>query len=163
MRQTAALQHHDRALPPEAFVRHGAGLAIATETFQPRRTAWAAPCSRSIQRPGERPQDCHFKGCAYTQARSEVPALTAACPERWHLEECCRFEQALAWTCVGTLNLHIRLGQMTLALLAPALLPPPRQRRGAPVKPMGGGPFRPRPVPWLGRGRARPPRHDRGH
>ena len=132
LRQTAALQQHYRALPPEAFVRHWAGFAIATETFQPRRTALAAPCYRYIQRTGERPEDYHFKGFACTQARPEVPALTAAFPDRWHIEEFFRFEQDLGWKRAGTLNLHIRLGQMTLALLAQALLQQLRQRLGAP-------------------------------
>jgi hypothetical protein len=132
LRQTAALQQHYRALPEEAFVRHWAGFAIATETFQPRRAALAAPCYRYIQRTGERPEDSHFKGFACTQARAEVPALTAAFPDRWHIEEFFRFEQDLGWKRAGTLNLHIRLGQMTLALLAQALLHQLRQRLGAP-------------------------------
>ena len=112
------------ALPEEAFVRHWAGFAIATETFQPRRTALAEPCYRYIQRTGERPQDYHFKGFACTPARSEVPALTADFPDRWHIEEFFRFDQDLGWKRAGTLNLHIRLGQMTLALLAQAAHPP---------------------------------------
>ena len=132
LRHTVALQKHYRALPQEAFVRHWAGFAIATETFQPRRTALAVPCYRYIQRTGERPEDYHFKGFICTQARSEVSALTAAFPERWHIEEFFRFDQHLGWKRAGTLNLHIRLGQMTLALLAQGLIHQLRQRLGAP-------------------------------
>ena len=132
LRHTVALQNHYRALPQEAFVRHWAGFAIATETFQPRRTALAAPCYRYIQRTGERPDDYHFKGFICTQARSEVSALTAAFPDRWHIEEFFRFDQHLGWKRAGTLNLHIRLGQMTLALLAQGLIHQLRQRLGAP-------------------------------
>jgi hypothetical protein len=132
LRHTVALQKHYRALPQDAFVRHWAGFAIATETFHPRRTALAEPCYRYIQRTGERPQDYHFKGFACTQARSEVPALTADFPDRWHIEEFFRFDQHLGWKRAGTLNLHIRLGQMSLALLAQGLIHQLRQRLGAP-------------------------------
>ena len=132
LRQTAALQRHYRSLPEEAFVRHWAGLAIATETFQPRRSTVTEPCYRYIQRTGERPQDYHFKGFGCTAARAEGPTLTADFPDRWHIEEFFRFDQNLGWKRAGTLNLHIRLGQMPLALLAQTVLHQLRQRLGAP-------------------------------
>ncbi len=132
LRQTAALQRHYRTLPETAFVRHWAGLAIATEPFQPRRSAVAEPCYRYIQRTGERPQDYHFKGFCCTAARAEVPTLTADFPERWHIEEFFRFDQSLGWKRAGTLNLHIRLGQMTLALLAQTVIHQLRRRLGEP-------------------------------
>lgn len=132
LRQTAALQRHYRTLPEEAFVRHWAGLAIATETFPPRRSALTEPCHRYIQRAGERPQDYHFKGFCCTAARAEVPTLTADFPDRWHIEEFFRFDQSLGWKRAGTLNLHIRLGQMTLALLAPTVIHQLRRRLGEP-------------------------------
>ncbi len=132
IRHTAALQRHYRALPPEAFVRHWAGFAIATETFLPRRTTLSQPCYRLIQRTGERPQDYHFKGFCCTAERPEVPALTADFPDRWHIEEFFRFDQDLGWKRAGTLNLHIRLGQRTLALVAQALIHQLRLRLGAP-------------------------------
>jgi len=132
LRHTEALQKHYRALPEEAFVRHWAGLSIATEMFHPRRTTVDQPCCRYIQRTGERPQDYHFKGFACTRSRSEVPTLTADFPNRWQIEEFFRFDQDLGWKRAGTLNLHIRLGQMTMALLAQALIHQLRQRLGAP-------------------------------
>jgi hypothetical protein len=132
LRHTAALQKHYRALPPESFVRSWAGFAIASESFQPRRTTLAEPCYRYIQRTGERAQDYHFKGFCCTRPRPEVPALTADFPDRWQIEEFFRFEQSLGWKRAGTLNLHIRLGQMTMALLAQALIHQLRQRLGPP-------------------------------
>lgn len=132
LRQTKALQKHYQALPAEAFVRHWAGLAIATELFQPRRTTLDQPCCRYIQRTGERPQDYHFKGFACTRSRPEVPTLTADFPDRWQIEEFFRFDQDLGWKRAGTLNLHIRHGQMTMALLAQGLIHQLRQRLGAP-------------------------------
>ncbi len=132
LRHTKALQAHYRALPESAFTRHWAGFAIASETFYPRRSQCSEPCYRFIQRSGERPQDYHFKGFACTRAREEVAALTADFPDRWHIEEFYRFDQALGWKRAGTLNLHIRLGQMTMALVAQALIQQLRQRLGAP-------------------------------
>jgi hypothetical protein len=132
LRQTAALQKYYRSLPPEDFIPHWAGFAIATQTFLPRRTTSAQPCYRYIQRTGERPQDYHFKGFACNRARPEVPALTRDFPDRWRIEEFFRFDQDLGWKRAGTLNLHIRSGQMTLALLAQALIHQLRQRLGEP-------------------------------
>jgi hypothetical protein len=132
LRHTAELQKHYQALPHDLFVRHWAGFAIATETFKLRRTALAEPCYRYIQRTGERPDDYHFKAFACTRARPEVAALTSDFPDRWHIEEFFRFDQHLGWKRAGTLNLHIRLGQMTMALLAQGLIHQLRQRLGAP-------------------------------
>ena len=80
------------------------------------------------------PQDDHFKGFACTRARQEVPALTRDFPDRRHIEEFFRFDQDLGWKRAGTLNLPIRAGQMTLALLAQALIHQLRQRLGAPFQ-----------------------------
>jgi hypothetical protein len=132
LRHTKALQSHYRALPPESFIRHWAGFAIATETFTPRRSVSSKPFHRYIQRTGERPEDYHFKGFACTAPRPEVPALTKDFPDRWHIEEFFRFDQHLGWKRAGTLNLHIRLGQMTMALLAQAVIRQLRQRLGEP-------------------------------
>jgi hypothetical protein len=132
VRQTKALQAHYRALPQSAFNPHWAGFAIATETFRPRRSTLPEPCYRYIQRSGQRPEDYHFKGFACTRARPEVPALTADFPDRWHIEEFYRFDQDLGWKRAGTLNLNIRLGQMTLALVAQAAIHQLRQRLGEP-------------------------------
>jgi hypothetical protein len=132
LRQTAALQRAYRALPESAFTRHWAGFATASERFLPRRSVLSEPCCRYIQRTGERPDSYHFKGFCCTRPRPEVPALTADFPKRWHIEEFFRFEQDLGWKRAGTLNLHIRAGQMSLALVTQTLIHQLRQRLGAP-------------------------------
>ena len=134
LRHTKALQAHYRGLPPSAFRSQWAGFAIASETFHPRRSPSAQPYYRYIQRSGERSQDYHFKGFGCTGSREEVPALTADFPDRWHIEEFFRFDQHLGWKRAGTLNLHIRLGQMTMALVAQSLIQQLRQRLGAPFE-----------------------------
>lgn len=132
LRQTLALQRRYRALPDSDFTRHWAGYATAAEDFFPRRSQSSQPCCRYIQRTGEDPQTYHFKGFCSTRPREEVATLTRDFPQRWHIEEFFRFDQDLGWKRAGTLNLHIRLGQMTLALVAQALIHQLRQRLGAP-------------------------------
>ena len=99
-----------------------------------RRSPLSEPCYRYIQRSEQRPQTYRFKGFVCSRARPEVAALTQAFPDRWPSEEFFRFDQPLGWKRAGTLNLHIRRGQMTQALLAPAAIHQLRQRLGEPFK-----------------------------
>ena len=92
------------------------------------------PCHRYIQRTGQRPADYHFKGFGATSLRPQIQALTGDYPDRWHIEQFFRFDQDLGWKRAGTLNLHIRLGQMTFALMAQALIHQLRQRVGPPFQ-----------------------------
>ena len=134
LRYSKKLDQHYRQLPSNRFTRHWAGFATAIETFHPDGSTLSQPCYRYIQRTGERPAEYHFKGFACTGLRPEVPALTSDFPARWHIEEFFRFDQDLGWKRAGTLNLNIRLGQMTLALLAQTLIHQLRQRLGAPYQ-----------------------------
>jgi hypothetical protein len=88
------------------------------------------PHARSRKR---RPEDWHFKAFLCTAPREEVDALTLDFPRRWHVEEFFNAHQALGWNRAGTANLHIRYGQMTLALLAQAAIHPLRTRLGEPI------------------------------
>jgi hypothetical protein len=132
LRYSKNLQRHYQNMAPSNFTRHWAGFATATETFRPEGSTLSEPCYRYVQRTGERSGQYHFKGFACTSPRPEVGALTGAFPDRWHIEEFFRFDQDLGWKRAGTLNLHIRLGQMTLALVAQALIHQLRQRLGTP-------------------------------
>jgi hypothetical protein len=132
LRQTAELQRHYKTIPETAFSQHWAGFAIASELFHPRRSTQTQPLYRYIQRSGERPESYNFKGFCCTSPRPEVPALTADFPKRWHIEEFFRFEQDLGWKRAGTLNLHIRSAQMSLALLTQTLIFQLRKRLGNP-------------------------------
>jgi hypothetical protein len=132
LRQTKTLTHYGQALPSKDFVHYWPGFAIATEPVHFRRSVSDQPYYQYLQRTGERPQEYHFKPFGSTALRSEVAALTRDFPSRWHIEEFYRFDQDLGWKRAGTLNLHIRLGQMTMALVAQALIHQLRQRLGAP-------------------------------
>lgn len=134
LRHSKNLDQHYREIPAENFTRQWAGFATATETFHPDGSALPQPCYRYVQRAGERPGEYHFKGFGCTAQRAEVPALTLHFPDRWHIEEFFRFDQDLGWKRAGTLNLNIRLGQMTLALIAQTLIHQLRQRLDCPYR-----------------------------
>jgi len=132
LRHSQALQEHYHSVDPARFTRYWAGFAVATEPFWPEGTTLKEPCYRYIQRTGERPEDYHFKGFCCTSLRPEIPTLTENFPDRWHIEEFFRFDQDLGWKRAGTLNLNIRLGQMSLGLVAQTVIHQLRQRLGTP-------------------------------
>jgi hypothetical protein len=119
-----------RALPEQSFERHWAGYALARQTYP----LGSQDCVELIQRSGERPADYQFKGFVSTRPRDELEQLSGDFPQRWHVEEFFKFNQALGWQRAGTLNLHIRYGQMTLALVGQALSHQFRQRLGDPYR-----------------------------
>ena len=129
-----AQRHFQRrmaAVPPDAFVRHWAGYATAAIPYQP--THGRHLLRLIIQRTGETPADYHFKGFVATAERDDVDLLTRDYPDRWHVEEFFNTYQAMGWGRAGTQNLHIRTGQMTLALVAQAAVHSLRERLGEPI------------------------------
>lgn len=120
-----------RSLPPESFTRQWAGLALAKFPCQPQQ-AHSGPHYQIIQRTGERPDQFRYKSFLCTRDSPEVDDLTLHFPKRWHVEEFFNIHQSLGWQRAGTLNLNIRYGRMSLALIAQAALHQLRQRLGAP-------------------------------
>jgi hypothetical protein len=119
-----------RALPPETFTPQWAGFATAA---LPYRFHHGDTCLfQLLQRGGERPDSYQFKAFISTRHNDTVDILTADYPKRWHVEEFFNTHQALGWKRAGTLNLHIRYSQMTLALIAQAALHQMSQRLGPP-------------------------------
>ena len=118
-------------IPSEAFVHRWAGLATAKLPFQfaKQRTL---PLHQIVQRGGEKKDDYQCKGFISTRDCDELQVLIEDYPKRWHIEEFFHANQALGWNRAGTLNLHIRYGQMTLALIAQAAIHQLRQRLGDP-------------------------------
>ncbi len=116
----------------EQFQRHWVGYATAPA--QPYHFAHSrrGPFHRIVQRLGERPEDYWLKAFLSTTDNDQVRALTEQFPKRWHIEEFFNFEQALGWNRAGTMNLNIRYGKMTMALLAQAALHELRKRLGEP-------------------------------
>lgn len=126
-----SLQRQMRALPEEVFTRQWAGFATTHLPYH-LSNGETGPHWQFIQRCGERAADYAFKAFLSTRADDEVAALTQAFPKRWHVEEFFNANQALGWKRAGTMNLHIRYGQMTLALVAQAVIHQFRQRLGEP-------------------------------
>lgn len=117
---------------PERFTPRWAGYATAKEPYRLKRSRCPEPYYRVTQRSGERPEQYAYHAFLATTDRDEVHDLTCHYPQRWHIEEFFNFDQALGWQRAGTLNLHIRYGQMSLALVAQAALHQLRQRLGEP-------------------------------
>ena len=119
-------------IPDEVFKRHWAGYATAKSAYKISGSNYG-PYHQFIQRKGERQQDCDFKAFLCTSDRNEMEDLSVNYPERWHIEEFFKNDQALGWDRAGTMNLNIQYGKMTMALLAQAAIFMIRQRIGKPV------------------------------
>ena len=132
MPSTQALRRQLEAIPPESFTRHWAGYATTRRPQRMHHGAASGFC-QYVQRTGERPEDWYYKAFASTVDREEVEPLTADFPRRWHIEEFFNGYQPMGWNRAGTLNLNIRYAQMTMALIAQAVIRQLRVRLGEPV------------------------------
>jgi hypothetical protein len=118
-----------QAIPHEKFIRRWAGYATAKIPYQMKH---GRPYFQFIQRNGELAEDWIYKGFLSTTDCDEVEKLTVDFPKRWHVEEFFNAHQSLGWKRGGTMNLNIRYGQMTMALLAQAAIQQLRIRLGPP-------------------------------
>jgi hypothetical protein len=131
MKNERSLQKKLRAIPAEQFTRRWAGFATMKQPYQMAERD-AGSLFQFVQRTGERPDDYRLGAFLSTTDREEVDTLTLDYPKRWHVEEFFNAHQALGWKRAGTMNLNIRYGQMTMALLAQASLHQLRRRLGEP-------------------------------
>ena len=131
MKNERGLQKQLRAIPAEQFTRRWAGFATLKQPYRMAQRE-AGDLVQFVQRTGERPDDYRFGAFLSTTDREEVDTLTLDYPKRWHVEEFFNAHQALGWKRAGTMNLNIRYGQMTMALLAQAALHQLRRRLGEP-------------------------------
>ena len=120
-----------KKIPAEFFTPRWAGYATTKRPYQ-MRAAQTGPHWQFIQRSGEQPDDYQLRSFLATRDRDEVEALTVEFPKRWHAEEFFNANQALGWKRGGTLNLHIRYAQMSMALIAQATLHEFRKRLEVP-------------------------------
>ena len=118
-------------IPEDQFTRRWAGYATA-KSLSEFRYVQGGSYWQFVERFGERPEDWQFKGFAATADRDEVTAMAGEYPERWHVEEFFNTDHALGWKRAGTMNLNIRYGQMSMALIAQAVIHQLRTRLGAP-------------------------------
>jgi hypothetical protein len=132
MPYNASVRRTIQGLPPEAFKRHWAGYATAKQRYSLTRSL-GGPYYQFVQRKGEQEQDYDFKAFLCTTDRDEMEDLSRNYPQRWQVEVFFKNDQALGWQRAGTMNLNIRYGQMTMALMAQAACSMIRQRLGSPV------------------------------
>ena len=128
-----AFRKRYRAIPEEQFHRRWAGFATAKVPYD-LKWGHAGSYWQFVQRLGERREEWQFRGFVCTRDRDEVLALTEDYPRRWHLEEFFNFNQSLGWQRAGTMNLNVRYGQMTLALIAQTVIHQLRTRLGEPYR-----------------------------
>jgi hypothetical protein len=131
MKNDRSLQKQLNAIPAERFKRRWAGFATLKQPYRMAQRE-AGDLFQFVQRTGETPDDHRLGAFLCTSDREEVDALTVEYPQRWHAEEFFNAHQALGWNRGGTMNLNIRYGQMTMALLAQAVLHQFRRRMGEP-------------------------------
>lgn len=122
------------SLPQHAFTRHWAGYATAKIPYTMYHAHIDEPDTHwmFIQRCAEREQDFYYKMFYCTGDHPLLKALTEDYPKRWTIEEFFRINQDIGWRKGRTLNLNIRYGQMTCALIAQAAIHQLRQRLGKP-------------------------------
>ena len=131
MRHTPALTASLQAIPPAQFQPRWAGWATTHRPFHFQQHPETTYC-QLVQRSGENPPTFHHKAFLASRYRDEVLDLAIHYPQRWHVEEFFNAYQSLGWKRAGTLNLNIRFGQMSLALIAQTVCHQLRQRLGDP-------------------------------
>ncbi len=129
---TQPLQRQLKDTPAEAFTSPWVGLALTTRPFRFKQGQGDFPLYQFVQRCGEKESEYDFKSFLATSNREALGSLIDAYPKRWHVEEFFLANQALGWNRAGTLNLNIRYGQMTMALIAQAAIHQLRQRLSLP-------------------------------
>jgi hypothetical protein len=120
-----------RSIPDDQFTPRWAGIATARIPYR-LKDSKAHPLYLIVQRSGETPQEYVYKGFLTNSTRTESDLICLEFPKRWDLEEFFNMNQDLGWNRGGTLNLHIRYAQMSMALIAQAAIHQLRQRLGDP-------------------------------
>jgi len=118
-------------VPATGFTEHWPGYATAVEPYHFKAEPQAL-YHEYVQRNGLHQADYRYQAFLSTAQLPQVPTLTRDFPQRWHVEEFFKFNQALGWHRAGTLNLNIRYGHLSLVLVAQAAIHQLRQRLGAP-------------------------------
>jgi hypothetical protein len=103
-----------------------AGYAVAEGTYQ------LTDCKQSfrllVQRTGEKEDEYDYKPFVTTSEMAADQLMTLAFPQRWNIEEFFNTEAALGWNRASTLNLHIRYGRLSMALIGQAVICGVRQK-----------------------------------
>ncbi len=118
-----------RNISSDLFTPHWAGYATARLPFN-FKDSKLKNLYQLVQRFGEK--DYNFNRFLTTGFSDTLKNLTIDFPKRWHIEEFFNKWQDVGWKRAGTLNLNIRYGQMTMALMAQAAIFQLQNRLGQP-------------------------------
>ncbi len=114
------------------YQRHWPGYATGETTYKYRASKHNF---RLIgQRSCERATDFEYKPFIATGNVPSLELLTDKFPGRWTIEEFFNFEGPMGWNRAGTMNLNIRYGKLSLALIAQAVTYQFRKKLPAPYK-----------------------------
>jgi hypothetical protein len=131
MRKTEGLEASLHAIPQDQFQPRWAGWATMHRPFHFNKHPENIYC-QLVERSGEDPHKLHHKAFLATRYRDEVNDLAIHYPQRWHVEEFFNAYQQLGWKRAGTMNLNIRFGQMSMALIAQTVCDRLRKTLGDP-------------------------------
>jgi hypothetical protein len=102
------------------------GYAVAETSHQLQ--GQAEPIRLVVQRTGERHEAFDYKPFGTTSHLPADELMTLIFPERWNIEEFFNTQSALGWNRASTLNLNIRFGRLSMALIAQAVIYQLRQK-----------------------------------
>jgi hypothetical protein len=122
-----------KEIPAAAFHSPWVGFAATMRPYRFTHGQGEFPLYQIVQRCGENPAAYNFKGFLSTRQDDALHSLIDSYPKRWHLEEFFNANQALGWNRAGTLNLNIRYGHMTMALIAESAIHQLRKRLRLPM------------------------------
>lgn len=135
MQNKIDLKKQLKNIPARAFKTHWAGYATTVIEYHMKESS-CGPYYEFIQRCGERPQDYDYNSflCTSNRDGGEMRDMAFSFPQRWHIEEFFKNDQAPGWNRFGTMNLNIQFGKMTMSLFAQAAIHMMRQRLGKPYE-----------------------------
>jgi len=87
-----------------------------------------------VERTGEITSQYQYKAFISTAREKVLQLLTEDYCQRWNIEEFFNFEGDLGWNRVSTMNLNVRYGKMSLALVAQSAIYQLRQKLPPPYK-----------------------------
>lgn len=114
------------------YQRKWAGYALGESVYQMHGVG--SPVPMVIERIGELEDEYEYKAFIVTGNKDRLKLLSEDYPERWTIEEFFNFEAAMGWDRASTMNLNIRYGKMSLALIAQAATFQLRQKLPTPYK-----------------------------
>ncbi len=103
-----------------SFTPMWAGYAVAEGKYQLSKQH--QPIRQIVQRTGETKDTYTYKPFITTSRMPPADLMTLVFPQRWNIEEFFNMEAALGWDRASTLNLHIRFGKLSMALIAQAAI-----------------------------------------